>query len=173
MDYQEAIEALELKEITIEGNAKRVAEFFEGLDIAISAMQELQMYKDNKLCLIPEDVYKKQCEELDEYKEIGTVKGYEGAIKAYNDCYFEKQELELELYKYKQLGDFVEVKKAVEKQNMKMPTYDGNEYASDGTFIWDEWICPNCGTRYKVDYDNYNYCPNCGQHIDRSDEYDS
>lgn len=74
------------------------------------------MYKDNRLCLIPDDVYKRQCEELDKYKEIGTVKGYKDAIKAYNDCYFEKQELEQELYKYKQLGEFAEVKSAVEKQ---------------------------------------------------------
>ena len=40
---------------------------------AISALKEIQLYKDNKLCLIPEDVYSRQCGELDEYKEIGTV----------------------------------------------------------------------------------------------------
>ena len=31
------------------------------------------MYKDNKLCLIPDDVYKRQCKELDEYKQLGTL----------------------------------------------------------------------------------------------------
>ena len=41
--------------------------------IAISALKEIQLYKDNKLCLIPEDVYSRQCSELDAYKEIGTV----------------------------------------------------------------------------------------------------
>ena len=114
MNYQEAIEALELKEITIEGNSRRVAEFFEGLDIAISAMQELQ-----------------------EYKEIGTVKGYEDAIKAYNDCYFEKQELEQELFKYKQLGDFAEVKSAVEKQKPRKPK-------KDYIYCYPEKWCENC-----------------------------
>ena len=41
--------------------------------IAISALKEIQLYKDNKLCLVPEDVYSRQCSELDAYKEIGTV----------------------------------------------------------------------------------------------------
>lgn len=33
------------------------------------ALEELQMYKDGKLCLIPKDVYTRQCDELDAYKE--------------------------------------------------------------------------------------------------------
>ena len=56
---------------------------------------------------------------------------------------------------------------ALEKQLPKKPTYEGDGYAPDGTFIWDEWLCPNCGSGYEVDYDDYSYCPNCGQRIDR------
>ena len=59
---------------------------------------------------------------------------------------------------------------ALEKQIPKKPTYEGDGYAPDGTFVWDEWICPCCGSRYEVDYDDYDYCPNCGQKIDWSDE---
>jgi len=59
---------------------------------------------------------------------------------------------------------------ALEKQLPKQPTYDGDGYAPDGTFIFDEWLCPNCGSRYEVDYDDYSYCPNCGQRIDREEE---
>lgn len=40
---------------------------------AISALKEIRLYKDNGLCLIPEDVYSRQCCELDAYKELGTV----------------------------------------------------------------------------------------------------
>lgn len=58
---------------------------------------------------------------------------------------------------------------ALEKQLPKKPTYDGDGYAPDGTFIWDEWLCPNCGSRYEVDYDDYSYCPNCGQRLDWSE----
>ena len=48
---------------------------------AISAITELQMYKDNKLCLVPEDVYSRQCCELDAYKEIGTVEECREAVE--------------------------------------------------------------------------------------------
>lgn len=71
---------------------------------------------------------------------------------------------------YKKLGTLEEVREAVEKQRTKKPTYDGDGYAPDGTFVWDEWICPKCGNIYEVDYDDYDYCPKCGQHIDWSEE---
>lgn len=47
----------------------------------------------------------------------------------------------------------------------KKPIYEGDGYAPDGTFIWDEWLCPNCGSTYELDYDEYDYCPNCGQNL--------
>nr|DAG29345.1 MAG TPA: rubrerythrin heme iron peroxidase [Caudoviricetes sp.] len=55
----------------------------------------------------------------------------------------------------------------LEKQVPKKPTYVG--YASGGTFVRDEWICPNCGSRHELEYDDYEYCPNCGQIIDWSE----
>lgn len=79
------------------------------------------------------------------------------------------QELK-ENQEYKKLGTLEEVREAVEKQRTKKPTYDGDGYAPDGTFVWDEWICPKCGNIYEVDYDDYDYCPKCGQHIDWSEE---
>lgn len=59
---------------------------------------------------------------------------------------------------------------ALEKQIPKKPTYEGDGYAPDGTFVWDEWLCPCCGKRYEVDYDDYDFCPDCGQKIDWSDK---
>ena len=53
----------------------------ETFDVAISALKEIQLYKDNKLCLIPEDVYSRQCSELDAYKEIGTVEECREAVE--------------------------------------------------------------------------------------------
>ena len=53
----------------------------EAFDVAISALKEIQLYKDNKLCLIPEDVYSRQCSELDAYKEIGTVEECREAVE--------------------------------------------------------------------------------------------
>ena len=60
---------------------------------------------------------------------------------------------------------------AREKQIAKKPYYEGDGYA-DGQLVYDTWICPCCDKGYEVDYDDYDYCPNCGQKIDldRSDE---
>ena len=75
-----------------------------------------------------------------------------------------------ELQEYKHPGTLEEVRDAVEKQKAKKPTYEGDGYAPDGTFVWDEWLCPHCGSRFEVDIDDYDYCPNCGQCIDWSEE---
>ena len=83
MTEKEAIEILEeVKELDDTMYAYNPA-YMNALDMAIEALEEIQLYKDNKLCLIPEDVYSKQCEELDAYKEIGTVEECrEAVIKA-------------------------------------------------------------------------------------------
>lgn len=60
-----------------------------------------------------------------------------------------------------------ECQAAVEKQTAKRPDYEGDGYA-DGHLVYDTWICPCCGKRYEVDYDEYDFCPNCGQKIDWS-----
>ena len=57
------------------------ADRLDCIDYAISAIKELQMYKDNKLCLVPEDVYSRQCCELDAYKEIGTAEECRKAVE--------------------------------------------------------------------------------------------
>lgn len=53
----------------------------EAFDVAISALKEIHLYKNNKLCLVPEDVYSRQCSELDAYKEIGTVEECRKAVE--------------------------------------------------------------------------------------------
>lgn len=58
---------------------------------------------------------------------------------------------------------------ALEKQLPMEPDYEGDGYA-DGELVYDTWICPNCGRHYEVDYDDYEYCPQCGQRIDWSGE---
>lgn len=56
-----------------------------------------------------------------------------------------------------------------EREAPKKPTYEADGY-SDGHLVYDTWICPRCGKDYEVEYDDYDYCPNCGQKIDWSDE---
>lgn len=61
---------------------------------------------------------------------------------------------------------FKSVIEAREKQTAKKPTFEGDGYAPDGTLVYDTWICPCCDKRYEVGYDDYDYCPNCGQKLD-------
>lgn len=71
---------------------------------------------------------------------------------------------------YKAIGTVEECWEAVEIRKKKKPVYEGDGYDPEGKFVWDEWLCPNCDARYEVDYYDYDYCPNCGQAIDRSGE---
>lgn len=63
--------------------------------------------------------------------------------------------------------------KALEMRVPNQPDFEGDGYGDDGKIILDEWLCPGCGTRYEVDYNDYKFCPNCGQAIDWSDEHDA
>lgn len=74
-----------------------------------------------------------------------------------------------EVQQYRQLGTVEECREAAEKQNPKEPDYEGDGYW-DGQLVYDTWICPCYGHHYEVDYDDYTYCPNCGQKIDWGDE---
>ena len=62
---------------------------------------------------------------------------------------------------------------ALEKRVPDQPALEGDGYDTDGEIILDEWLCPGCGTRYEVDYDEYKFCPECGQAIDWGDEHDT
>ena len=75
----------------------------------------------------------------------------------------------LELEQYRAIGTVEECRAAVEKQKAKKPDFEGDGYA-DGYLVYDTWICPCCGKHYEVDYDDYDFCPNCGQKLDWSDE---
>lgn len=63
------------------------------------------------------------------------------------------------------LEDIPTIVDALEKQVPQEPRLDGDGLAPDRSLVFDEWICPCCNSRYEVDYDEYEYCPNCGQKI--------
>ena len=93
------------------------------------------------------------CYSIAEYQEAKTV-----AVQALE-----------EIQQYRAIGTPEECQAAMEKQTARRPDYEGDGYA-DGHLVYDTWICPCCGKHYEVDYDNYNYCPDCGQKLDWSDE---
>ena len=62
----------------------------------------------------------------------------------------------------------ITVKDAVNKQIPLKPQLEADGY-SDGELVYDTWICPKCGEDYEIEYDDYKYCPDCGQRIDWSE----
>ena len=95
--------------------------YMNTMDMAIEAFKEIQLYKDNKLCLIPEDVYSRQCSELDAYKEIGTVEECREAV--------EKQKAKKSHRNYKKFSGLW----------CKCGWYLGQKQCLDIKY------CPNCG----------------------------
>ena len=57
---------------------------------------------------------------------------------------------------------------ALEKQIPKELIAEGDGYA-DGEMVYDSFYCPSCDYHME-DYEVKNYCPNCGQAIDWSEE---
>lgn len=86
-------------------------------EAAITALKEIQLYKDGKLCLVPKDVYSKQCCELDAYKEIGTVEECRKAV--------EKQKA---------------------KKPIPINYQDYADKIDNAEFFEGSYFCPNCGT---------------------------
>lgn len=60
-----------------------------------------------------------------------------------------------------------QIKELKERNTAKVPDYEGDGCDKDGNIIYDTWICPNCGEKYEVDYDDYEHCPKCGQAIEQ------
>lgn len=68
--------------------------------------------------------------------------------------------------------DFGIVQESVDKETPLMVNYISDGYA-DGYPVHDTATCPNCTRIFEVyDEEHYNYCPNCGQHLnwDTEDE---
>lgn len=110
---------------------------------------------------IYEDCNEKLCDNCDLCYAQGNagerIKSIEIAIQALE-----------EVQQYQKIGTPEELQAAHEKQIAKKPNYEGDGY-SDGQLVYDTWVCPCCGRSYELDYDDYDYCPNCGQNLDWSD----
>ena len=102
-------------------------------------------------------------EEILEYRRIGSLIECRDAMELWKA----RQELDAKIEKcmeYEKIGTVEECREAVEKQKKKTPVYEGDGYA-DGYMVYDTWVCTNCGTKYEVDYDDFGFCPKCGQAI--------
>lgn len=101
-------------------------------------------------------------EELQQYRAIGTV-------DYINEAILLTKADETLLSEYKAIGTVEECKEAKEKQTSQKPNIWGDGYDDKGNMIYDTYDCPNCGKSYELDYQEYKYCPSCGQAIDWSE----
>lgn len=62
------------------------------------------------------------------------------------------------------------IEKIVKKEIPRSPIRFGYLYDPDRSQVHVGWKCSNCGTKYRVYYADYDYCPHCGQRIDWSEE---
>lgn len=115
-------------------------------------------------------------EELQKYREIGTVEKFQEAsniIKEIEEAESRElaetideyiEELEKKIEEYKAIGTVEECRAAVEKQKAKKPDYYGD--SEDGKIL-----CPNCGEVFwDLEECGLNVCPWCGQAIDWCEE---
>lgn len=102
-------------------------------------------------------------EELQQYRAIGIV-------DYINEAILLTKADETLLSEYKAIGTIEECRKAKEKQTPKKPNIWGDGYDDKGNMIYDTYDCPNCGKSYELDYQEYKYCPECGQAIDWSEK---
>ena len=117
----------------------------------------------------------KALEEVQQYREIGKVSTCRDAVdicRAMIERGIEPENVEayivFEDACVKKGFTIKGLLEAREKQTPKKPDLEGDGYGDDGVLIYDTWICPCCGKRYEIDYEEYDYCPNCGQAIDWS-----
>ena len=54
----------------------------------------------------------------------------------------------------------------VKKEIPRSPIRDVYWYYPDRSHVHVGLKCSNCGTKYRVYYADYDYCPHCGQRID-------
>lgn len=57
----------------------------------------------------------------------------------------------------------------IAKVAQKKPDYWSDSIETDDrSASFNHWDCPCCGHSYELDYEEYDYCPNCGQALDWS-----
>lgn len=110
----------------------------------------------------------RNCAKCDIVQEVDDLNSaYDAAIKALEEVQ-QYQAIGIHEECVRKNFTFKSLLESREKQTPKKPDLEGDGYGDDGVLIYDTWICPCCGKRYEIDYEEYNYCPNCGQAIDWS-----
>ena len=99
----------------------------------------------------------KSLEEIQQYRAIGTVEGYEKAIQATTEYYLLMKEYKSKVQDFEAIGTIEEFK-ALKEKNTPMELAEHN--------FQDEvhhYLCPSCRNIVSC---NQNYCEECGQALE-------
>ena len=157
MTEQEAIKAIEHD---LEWHSKELQpKYTKVLRFAIKVLEEIQQYRALE-------------EKLNGISVEQVVNGFISTVEKQTHEEYKRGRILTnkeadEWNELQAIGTIGEFKALKEKNEPKIPNYEGDGYYA-GQIVLDTWICPNCEKAYEVDYEDYEYCPNCGQHIDHS-----
>jgi DNA-directed RNA polymerase subunit RPC12/RpoP len=65
---------------------------------------------------------------------------------------------------YESIGTVEEFKALKDKETPTRAELIADGYYN-GQLVYDEYVCPNCNAHYELDYEEYKYCPKCGQQL--------
>lgn len=158
---------------------KRLTDMFGGkisLEIVVDEMERYLKEPDNPHPVNAKILTYEDAADWDAYRAIGTLEECRKSVEICKSM-IERNITPENMEEYMKFEDeciseeftLKSLLEAREKQKAKRPYYEGDGY-SDGHLVYDTWICPCCGKHYEVDYDDYDFCPACGQCIDWSDE---
>lgn len=136
---------------------------------------ELSMRPEESLDSVECEEVKEIClnaiEEVQQYREIGTVKGYERAIQISIENYKLCGEYKAKLQEHESIGTVSEFRELKEKAKPKKTIEKQNPYSEKVGFNSD-MLCPNCGAYVGywmegmgTEADQMKYCCDCGQHL--------
>ena len=137
---------------------------------------EMRKYGENKEEYEDLEIAIQALKEIREYRELGTVEGYERAIKSSIENYNLYREYKAKVQEFEAIGTVEEFKalkeksverKVIDFQINKMQSFCKDDFGRDIPCIVNvfQFKCPNCNkkiaSRFKV-----GECPNCGQKLD-------
>ena len=99
-------------------------------------------------------------EEIQQYRAIGTVKGYERAIQISIENYNLCREYKAKVQEFEAIGTVSEFRELKEKATTQKPIATKR----NGLTVWD---CPKCGNEL---YSGQKFCDECGKAI--ADEFE-
>jgi hypothetical protein len=136
---QEAIKILK-RDLKIQQDNRALIDGIEALQVAIKALSEIQ-----------------------QYRAIGTVEGYEKAIQATTEYYLLMKEYKSKVQDFEAIGTIEEFKALKEKS---VPIVTGEwidtQPQHNNGYYKNAYVCSNCNDYYTTEYDEMKFCPNCG-----------